>query len=67
MAGLGNWLKAVRDHPDRPSPTQCHALACLALRLDWTTGAGFASTAEIAADAGCDENTVRRATAWARP
>jgi hypothetical protein len=66
MAGLGNWLKAVRDHPKRPSPMQCFALDRLALRLDWTTGEGFASTAEVAADAGCGERTVRRATAWAR-
>lgn len=65
MAGLGNWLKAVRDHPDRLDHAQYRALACLALRLDWVTGEGFASIAEVAADADCGERTARRAITWA--
>ena len=60
------WMKAVRDHPERPSPEQCHVLKCLALRLDWATGAGFASNADLAADAEVSESTVKRATTWAR-
>ena len=45
------WMAAVRDHPGRPSPMQCHVLNCLALRMDWQTGAGFASTGTLATDA----------------
>jgi hypothetical protein len=60
------WLTAVRDHPDRPPPKQCHVLTCLALRVDWRTGRGFASTAQLAADADCGKGTVQRATTWVR-
>ena len=60
------WLKAVRDHPDRPPPVQRHVLTCLVLRLNWGTGSGYVSARQLAADAGCDERTVRRATRWAR-
>lgn len=60
------WMKAVRDHPQRPPSAQRDVLFCLALRLDWKTGEGFASTGQLAADADVDERTVRRATGWAR-
>ena len=60
------WMAAVRDHPDRPPPEQCLVLDRLALRVDWKTGKGFASAAELAGDADVGERTVRRATAWAR-
>jgi hypothetical protein len=60
------WMTAVRDHPDRPPALQVHVLTLLALRLDWATGCGFASTGQLAADADCDERTVRRATSWGR-
>ena len=56
--GLPAWLAAVRDHPDRPPPMQRHALTCLVRRIDWKTGTGAASAAELAADAGCSERTV---------
>jgi hypothetical protein len=60
------WQKAVRDHPDRPQPAWCHVLWCLALRLGWKTGTGYASIEVLAADAGCSASTVKRATDWAR-
>lgn len=60
------WLKAIRDHPERPSSPQCWVLAMLAERLSWRTGEGFASTAQLMADTGESERTVRRATRWAR-
>jgi hypothetical protein len=60
------WMKALRDHPFRPATAQCHVLYSLALRMDWETGAGFASAAQLAEDAACRERTVRNATAWAR-
>jgi hypothetical protein len=60
------WLKAIRDHPERPSTAQCHVLTQLALRLDWRTGTGFASERQLAADAEVTGSTVRRATRWAR-
>jgi hypothetical protein len=41
-------------------------LLMLALRLDWATGTGYASTAQLCADTGASEITVRRALAWAR-
>jgi hypothetical protein len=66
MAGLGMWLRAVRDHPDPLDHAQYRALACLALRLDWVTGKGFASLTEVAADARCGVSTVQRAVIWAR-
>lgn len=59
-------MKAVRDHPDRPPTMQRHVLHMLALRLDWETGAGFASVRVLAADADASEHTAKRATAWAR-
>jgi hypothetical protein len=59
-------MKAVRDHPDRPPARQRDVLGMLVLRLDWRTGEGAASAAQLAADADCDERTVRRATLWAR-
>lgn len=60
------WMTALRDHPDRPPAAQRHVLNMLALRLDWSTGCGFASTGQLASDADVDERTVRRATSWAR-
>lgn len=60
------WMAAVRDHPDRPPAMQRHVLNSLALRMDWSTGCGFASTGQLAADAGADERTIRRATKWGR-
>jgi hypothetical protein len=66
MAGLGEWEKAIRDHPDRLGNAPYRALVCLALRLDWVTGTGFASVPQIAADARCGTATVRRAITWAR-
>jgi hypothetical protein len=60
------WMTAVRDHPERPAATQVHVLFALALRMDWSTGQGFASTGQLASDAQCEERTVRRATGWAR-
>jgi hypothetical protein len=65
MARIGNWLTAVCDHPDSPPPGYRSALLGLALKLDWTTGEGFASIADAAAKAGCGTATVKRATAWA--
>jgi hypothetical protein len=63
---IERWLAAVRDHPDRPAALQRHVLTMLALRLDWTTGSGFASVRDIAADADASDHTVKRATGWAR-
>lgn len=63
---IERWLAAVRDHPDRPAALQRHALTMLALRLDWTTGSGFASMRDIAADSDASDHTVKRATGWAR-
>jgi hypothetical protein len=60
------WLTALRDHPQRPPVAQRMALHALALRMDWQTGTGYASTAQLAADADCGERTVRGATGWAR-
>jgi hypothetical protein len=60
------WLAAIRDDPRRPPPHQVHALTMLALRVDWTTGTGFASGQQLAADAEATERTVKRATRWAR-
>lgn len=62
---LLEWMAAVRDHPDRPRPAQRYVLCCLALRLDWKTGRGFASVTQLAGDAGCGASTVKRAIAWA--
>jgi hypothetical protein len=63
---IERWLIAVRDHPNRPPLAQCHVLTMLALRLDWATGRGFASTRQLMADASAEERTVRRSTRWAR-
>lgn len=60
------WLAAIRDHPRRPPAQQSHVLTMLALRMDWATGTGFASTGQLAADAECGERTVKRATKWGR-
>ena len=60
------WMTAIRDHPERPALAQVHVLYALALRMDWQTGCGFASNAQLAADAQCGERTVRSATGWAR-
>jgi hypothetical protein len=59
-------MAAVRDHEKRPPSVQRQVLFSLALRMDWHTGQGFASTGQLAADAGVDDRTVRRATGWAR-
>lgn len=63
---IERWLVAVRDHPDRPSALQRYVLACLALRMDWKTGCGYASARQLGADADASEPTVHRATRWAR-
>src|ERR1039457_213570 len=63
---IEGWLVAIRDHPQRPPAMQRYVLTVLALRLDWKTGAGFASTAQLAADADVTPPTVKRATSWAR-
>jgi hypothetical protein len=60
------WMTAMRDHPDRPPPALFAVLACLALRVDWETGCGHASVAQLAADSGAGTRTVERATARAR-
>jgi len=60
------WLAIVRDHPERPGPMQCHVLTMFALRLDWSTGQGFCSEAQLMADADASGRTVRRAMLWAR-
>lgn len=60
------WLAALRDHPERPPVTQRMVLYCLAQRMDWSTGCGFASTAQLAGDADCSPPTVKRATGWGR-
>jgi hypothetical protein len=60
------WMTAVRDHPDRPPALQAHVLLLLALRMDWQTGCGFAATSQLAADAQCQERTVKNATRWGR-
>jgi hypothetical protein len=60
------WLAAVRDHPEKPAPMQCHVLTMLAVRMDWTTGTGFVSVTQMAGDAGASEHTAKRATSWAR-
>lgn len=63
---IERWLAAVRDHPERPPSAQRYVLVCLALRMDWVTGRGFASTGQLAADSDAEERTIRRATGWAR-
>src|SRR5262249_48335397 len=62
------WLTAVRDHPGRPrGRSRCfEVLTMLALRLDWGTGTGYASTGQLMADTGAGERTVRRALDWAQ-
>jgi len=60
------WLVAVRDHPDRPPMAQCHVLTMLALRMDWSTGCGYASARQLGGDADVSEPTVWRATRWGR-
>jgi hypothetical protein len=62
---IERWLVAVRDHPDRPPALQCHILTMLALRMDWSTGRGFAGIRDLMADAAAGKATVSRATAWA--
>jgi hypothetical protein len=66
MARPLEWMAAVRDHANRPTGTQRHVLFALALRMDWQTGCGFASSAQLASDAEASERTVRYATSWAR-
>jgi hypothetical protein len=67
MARLGQWLVALREHSSgRLDHAQYRALVSLALRLDWKSGKGFASIAEVAADADCGPATVKRAITWAR-
>jgi hypothetical protein len=63
---IERWLVAIRDHPARPPAMQRHVLACLALRLDWKTGRGFTSTAQVMADSDASKATVKRATRWGR-
>jgi hypothetical protein len=45
---------------------QRHVLTMLALRMNWATGRGYASTRQLDGDADVEERTVRRATKWAR-
>jgi len=66
MAGLGEWLVTLRDHSKGLPDAQYRALASLGVRLDWVTGRGFASLAQVAGDAYCGESTARRAITWAR-
>jgi hypothetical protein len=63
---IESWLKAIRDHPEPLPAEQFRVLTMLALRLDWTSGEGFASTRQLAADARASKSTVLRATDWAR-
>jgi hypothetical protein len=63
---IERWLVAIRDHPNRPPLTQRHVLTCLALRLDWATGRGYASVKQLSADADASKVTVWRATTWAQ-
>jgi hypothetical protein len=63
---IERWLVAIRDHPERPPPMQCHVLTMLGLRMNWSTGTGYASTGQLVADSDANERTIRRATAWAR-
>src|SRR5262245_12764434 len=44
---------------------QRHVLHCLALRMNWMTGRGFASTSQLADDADASRSTVIRSTKWA--
>jgi hypothetical protein len=63
---IERWLKEIRDHPTRPPMAQCHVLTMLALRMDWHTGSGFASTHQLQADSSASKATILRATKWAR-
>src|SRR5450631_1489265 len=63
---IEGWLKAIRDHPERPAAMQRHVLTMLALRMDWATGAGFAGIRDLMADADASKSTVMRGTSWAR-
>ena len=63
---IESWLIAIRDHPDRPPAMQRHILTMLALRMNWTTGQGFAGIRDLMADADASKATVCRATRWAR-
>jgi len=66
MARLGEWLAALRDHSKGLPDAQYRALSSLGVRLNWVTGRGFASVAQVAGDAYCGAATVRRAITWAR-
>jgi hypothetical protein len=66
MARLGQWLVALREYSAGLDHAQHRALVSLALRLDWKTGEGYASIADLAADADCGPATVKRAITWAR-
>jgi hypothetical protein len=63
---IEHWLMSIRDHPARPPAIQRHVLCCLALRMTWETGCGFASTAQMMADSDASKATVKRATKWGR-
>lgn len=65
-AVIERWLTLIRDHPERPPAHQFHVLTMLALRMDWTTGAGFCGIRDLMADADVARDTVMRATTWAR-
>jgi hypothetical protein len=41
-------------------------LHSLALRMNWKSGTGYASTAQLMADADASKATAKRATSWAR-
>jgi hypothetical protein len=63
---IESWLKAIRDHPDRPPATEQVVLERLALRLDWVTGKGFCSVQQLMEDTPAGKRTVLRALAWAQ-
>ena len=65
--GPAVWLKNIRKEPSRPKgPATFAVLAMLTQRLNWKTGAGYASEQDLAEDVGdIHVETVRRALRWA--
>lgn len=63
---IESWLKAIRDHPNRPTATEQVVLERLALRLNWQTGRGFCSIQQLMEDAPAAKRTVLRALEWAQ-
>jgi hypothetical protein len=74
--GPMEWLAAIIDHMDTPSPAQFKVLSCLARTLDWKSGTGYASEPYLAVMSGIgtaggpdrpqDVRTVHAALNWAR-